>query len=109
MTPRGTKKYNAKTIKANTITVVSSGVAIQGPDVRIPSEFSVLLMNSPLNTGSPIVRVAPSEAQAALASGANWPLEKGDQVALAIENLNQLWFNANASGVDINYIVESRG
>lgn len=76
------------------ITVVTAGAAVQGPD--LPLTDGVLVYAHPSNTG--LTYAGNSSGTISSSTGAVFAAGGGYPIYFAVENVNQLWFNAAVSG-----------
>lgn len=90
---------------ARTVTVVTAGTPVQGPDVSIPNGFSVLIRQRVTQTGSRRLYVARTAANAGIAAN-RFEFSKGDGLRLFITNLNLLFFDTNTDGTIAELVVE---
>lgn len=90
---------------SETVTVVTSGVPVQGSDVQVPKGIEALVLAHPDNTGR--ISFAESSANAVTGGASAMLLEPGQSVSLLIRNLNALWFDSTASGDKVVLSMES--
>lgn len=85
------------------VTVTTAGTAVQGATQSVPAGFKVVVKALSSNTGTG--EIGTTEA---IAEGADaFPLEAGEGVALAVQNINQIWFDSTADGDEFAIIVET--
>ncbi len=93
---------NRPAVNVGLITIPAATV-VQGPDVPIPDGFTVWIRAQSANAAE--VRVAPNEKDAGTTNKV-YPLQRGEGLALAVQNLNVLWF-AGTAGDNVDYVVEA--
>jgi len=80
-----------------TVTVVSAGTPVQGPNVSLPVGSTLLVELRITQAGSPKGYVSESEANVQVASTRK-EMFKGGRLAYAVDNMNRLWFDTDIDG-----------
>jgi len=75
------------------ITVTTAGTAVRGPNAPNPGGF--YLKAHPDNTDTIWLG---NDGADDVSSTTGYPLDPGEQMIVAVANLNQLWFDAEVSG-----------
>lgn len=102
--PGGANRTNGSGIVARIVTVATSGIPVQGPDMQVPAGFEVIVKGHQSNTG--IITVASSSADALNTSSNHDRLSASQADHFQIQNFNQLWFDATVNGEQVILAVE---
>lgn len=88
---------NRNAVTFRTVTVVTSGTPVQGPNVAIPDSMALTVSFRVTQDGSPKGFVAASSADTAT-STARDEILKGDVLKFNLNNMNLLWFDSDTDG-----------
>lgn len=95
---------NLQEVRGRTVTVVTTGIPVQGPTLNVPHGVAVVVKAGRLNTG--VVTFAESSANALNTSANNFDLESSQSAPVQVLNTNMLWFDSTVSGDTVRLLFE---
>lgn len=96
---------NRSAITFTTVTVNPAGTPVPGPNLVVPSGYSLMVRLRETLVGTPIGYVANSGANCAISANRNEVL-KGSGFVLWITNANLLYFDSDTNGTIFELTVE---
>ena len=83
--------------------VPTAGTAVQLPNLTVPYDMEVVILALTTNTDTVYVASSKLEAED---STMRFPLQPGEAVSYQIENLNELWIDADVADEGVVWTVE---
>lgn len=97
---------NQTAFQVQTVTVVTSGTPVQGPNIPVPNTVAVAVQNPSTNANNTVLYIANSSANALLPAS-RMELKRGESIALYISNTDLLWLDSNNNGATAKLLVEA--
>lgn len=98
---------NLPHLKAEELTIVTSGTPVQGSDIQVPSGIEVVVLAHPDNTGR--VSIASSSAAALTSATTSMLLDAGQSVSILIKNTQNIWADSTVDGDKVRLFMEFGG
>lgn len=96
---------NLDSFEVVAVTVSTAGTPQQGPDLRVPPGFAVVVKH---RTGSGGTMFVANSSPAATNANSRIELTEGTSVSLRVKNMNAVWVNADAAPATAEFLVERR-
>ena len=91
-------------VEAGTKTVTTAGTGVQFAALTIAEGYHVLI--KALNANTDAIHIAESKTASETDSTA-FEMDSSETLELHVENMNQLWIDANVNGEGVTFIVEA--